>query len=444
MDAREIIARVDDALMQRGPEDGAVTVGLVRLNRLAEINELIGYETAGLLLDEFEERMRSLIRKQDALIQMDRHTMVLILRGISSSEHVALAAAKLQRIFERPIEVLNETIKVDVHAGFVMLDEGGSVARDVLRRAEAALRRAQEGRAPWVIGDEADSPGTGIDMTLRSRIEEGISQGEFVLYHQPKAHVGFGNIVGSEALMRWHVPGRGIISPMDFIPTAERSDLIRPLTWFALKAAVAECRNWPEEIGVAVNIAPVLLDDPALVRVVQDALAIFNVASARLTLEVTESGLASNPVRAFEVLSGLRQRGVRVAIDDFGTGYSSFAHFRDIPADELKIDRSFVSRMVRSDADARIVKAIIDLAHTFGMKVVAEGVEDDHTVERLKLLSCDYLQGFWLAKPLPRLEFREWLARKLGPTTTRQGAQGRPDTVHLSGAGNGHGLQRIS
>ncbi len=413
MEARDVIARLDAALLE--PRTTPLTVGLVRLDRVAEIHELIGYECAGLLLDEFGERMQSLVRKQDRLLAIDRHTVVLILRGLSSSEHVALAAAKLQRLFEPPIEVLDDVVKVEVHAGFVMLGDGPDTARDVLRRAEAALRRAQNERATWVIGADADSPGAGIDLSLRHRLEEALNQGEFVLYHQPKAHLGFGNVVGTEALMRWHAPSRGVVSPLEFMPTVERCELIRPMTWFALKSAVAECRQWPEALGVAVNIAPVLLDDAELVRVTQDALAIFDVAPARLTLEVTESGLANNPERAFATLSDLRSHGVRVAIDDFGTGYSSFAQFRDIPADELKIDRSFVQRMLRSDGDARIVKAIVDLAHTFDMKVVAEGVEDGETAERLKALGCDFVQGFWLAKPLPPAELHRWLERKLGP-----------------------------
>ncbi len=416
MDAREVVARVDAALHQPGA--GALTVGLVRLDRLAEINELIGHECASLLLDEFEERVQSLVRKQDALVPVDRHTMVLILRGLTSS-----------RITSRwPLQSCNDCSNPPSRSSTTPSKWTSMLASSCwpARRAPRPTCYAEpkwlcdarnSEHAAWVIGDGGESPGSGIDLTLRHRIEEGLSQGEFVLYHQPKAHLGFGNIVGAEALMRWHVPGRGVVSPLEFIPTAERSELIRPMTWFALKAAVAECRQWPQEIGVAVNIAPTLLDDPELVRVVHDALAIFGVAPGRLTLEVTESGLASNPARAFEVLSGLRDQGVRVAIDDFGTGYSSFAHFRDIPADELKIDRSFVSKMLRSDADARIVKAIIDLAHNFGMKVVAEGVEDAATAERLKTLTCDYLQGFWLAKPMPPIEFRDWLARKLGPST---------------------------
>ncbi len=412
-EAREVIDRVDEALLRSNA--GGFVVGLVRLDRLAEINELIGFECAGLLLDEFETRVRSLARKQDTLIPMDRQTMLLILRGVMNSEHVALAAAKLQRLFEPPIEVLNDIVKVSIQAGFVMLGTNSSPTREILRRAESALRRAQRNGAVWALGDETDAPGSGIDFTLRRRIEEGLNDGQFVLYHQPKAHVGYGNIIGAEALMRWHVPGRGVVAPTEFIGTAERSGLIRPLTWFALKAAIAECRQWPAEIGIAVNLAPSLLDDPDLVRVVQDGLAIFGVAASRLTVEVTESSVAGNRDRAFEALSELRQLGVRVAIDDFGTGYSSFANFRNMPADELKIDCSFVSRMLTEDADARIVKSVIDLAHNFSMKVVAEGVEDADTALRLKALGCDYLQGFWLAKPMPSKEFRSWLARKLGP-----------------------------
>ena len=202
--------------------------------------------------------------------------------------------------------------------------------------------------------------------------------------------------------------------PGEFIPVVERSELIEPLSWFALKSAIAQCRDWPEPLSVAVNIAPSLLNNDEIVRVTSDALAIFALAPHRLTLEVTETGFMEQPEVAFGVLGELRELGVRIAIDDFGTGYSSLSYFRDLPADELKIDRSFVANMARSRGDADIVKAIIDLAHNFSLKVVAEGVEDEQTARALCDLGCDCLQGYWFAKPMPAREYSKWLARKLG------------------------------
>ncbi len=411
MDHRELIENVRSAIA--ASKDGVAALCLVRLDRLAQINELIGYESAGLLLEEFKDRLQSMVRRNDALLVMDAHKMVLIIHGLANEQHLALAANKLERLFDTPIEVINDQVKVSVHAGFVMA--GNATAEDLLRRAESALRQAQQSRRAWVVADSSTALGEGMDWAFSQEMESALAEGEFTLFHQPKCHAAYHTIVGAEALIRWHSAKHGIVPPDQFIPCAERSGLIAPLSWFVLKAALAQCRTWPQDVGVAVNIAPVLLDGEELSQVTRDALAIFDVAPSRLTLEVTEGGIARNRDHAFALLTAMRERGVRVSIDDFGTGYSSFSHFRDIPADELKIDRSFVSRMRKSPADARIVKSIIDLAHNFALKVVAEGVEDEETADHLQHLGCDYLQGYWLAKPMSGPDFGSWLGRKLGP-----------------------------
>ncbi len=412
MDHRDLIDNLRTAIQPS--KTGVAALCLVRLDRLAQINELIGYESANLLLEEFQDRLRSMVRRNDSMLEMDPHKMVLVMRGLANEQHLALAANKIERLFDAPIEVLADQVKVSVNAGFVIADGASASPEDLLRRAESALRQAQESQRTWVLADASAPLGEGIDWAFQRQIEEALADGQFSVFHQPKCHAGYGTIIGAEALLRWHSPKHGVVPPDEFIPSAERSQLIRPLTWFAIKAAVSHCRTWPGDLGVAVNVAPNLLGDDEIVQVVRDALAIFDLPAGRLTLEVTESGIAHNRDQAFALLSTLRGLGVRVSIDDFGTGYSSFSHFRDIPADELKIDRSFVSRMRKSDADARIVKSIIDLAHTFSLKVVAEGVEDQQTADDLKKLGCDYLQGYWLAKPLAAPEFAAWLARKLG------------------------------
>jgi diguanylate cyclase (GGDEF)-like protein len=412
MDHVELIDRVRAAIKR--DDKGMAAICLVRLDRLAHINELIGYESAGLLLDEFKDRLQGLVRRTDSLITMERHKMVLVMRGLANEQHLALAANKLERLFDAPIEVIADQVKVAVHAGFVMANDDTVNPEDLLRRAESALRQAQESRRTWVLSNDATPLGEGIDWAFQRKIEAALADGQFNLHHQPKCHANYGTIIGAESLLRWHSPTHGMVPPDEFIPAAERSGVIGELTWFTIKAAVAQCSQWPQDMGIAVNISPCLLDGDEIVQVVRDALVIFDVAPPRLTLEVTESGIARNRDRAFALLAGLREHGIRVAIDDFGTGYSSFAHFRDIPADELKIDRAFVSRMRDSSADARIVKSIIDLAHNFALKVVAEGVEDAATAEDLKQLGCDYLQGYWLGKPMAGPDFDAWLKRKLG------------------------------
>jgi predicted signal transduction protein with EAL and GGDEF domain len=408
-----VVGRLETELASS--EGARPVVGLVALDRLDELRELVGHEATDLVVEEFNSRLKTFARRRDSLVSIDPDRVLVVLRGLASPEHLALAGAKIERVFAEPVEVFDQQVKISVHGGFVMPASGR--ARDVLRRAESALRKARSEHRAWAIWNEREPPGAGLDLALERRIDEGISAGEFVLYHQPKVHANYGTLVGAEVLMRWHHPQRGVVQPADFIATAERTGAIRELTHFAVKAALVECARWPVDLGVAVNLAPALLGDDEIVRVVCDALALFAVEPRRLTLEITESGLARDRDRAFSILSDLRRTGVRISIDDFGTGYSSFSHFRDIPADELKIDRSFVAHMRERDADQRIVKSIIDIGHNFAMKVVAEGVEEDDDATLLKRLGCDYLQGYSIAKPMPARDFRAWVDRRLGTAT---------------------------
>ncbi len=397
-----------------------LAIALVRLDQLHQINERIGYKCAGLLLDEFEERVRRFARRQDVVIPLERHKFGVVMRGLVNVDHLELAATKLQRMFEPPIDVLNESVRVSINAGLVPVDADSTDAEQLLRCAEVALHSARALSRCYVIGGAQTAPSSPADWTFQQELEGALAAGEFVLYFQPKVHAGFASQVGAEALLRWHSPKRGVVMPATFIGVAERSALIRPLTWFVIKSAIAQCSGWPADLSVAVNIAPSLLDDREIVDVVSDTLAIFGLPASRLTLEVTESSIMNNPAQAFTVLSALRAMNVQIAIDDFGTGYSSLSYFRDIPANELKIDRSFVSNMFTSANDAHIVKAIIDLAHTFALKVVAEGVEDAATAAKLHAMGCDVLQGYLISKPLPAADYQAWLARKLGDTNDRR------------------------
>ena len=236
-------------------------------------------------------------------------------------------------------------------------------------------------------------------------IEQAFERGEFVMYFQPQVDARFRHVTGAEALMRWHSPQRGILGPNEFIPLAERSSLIRPLNWFAIKSAISHCARWSDPLTVAVNIPPLLLQNEELIQVVQDALAIFDLPPGRLILEITENSMIEDPQNTLATLGRLRDVGVKIAIDDFGTGYSSFAYFRDLQVDELKVDRSFVSEMRTRPRDRDIVKAVIDLAHNFSLQVVAEGVEDEETAVELTALGCDVLQGFWIGRPKPADQF---------------------------------------
>ncbi|MDH3643258.1 MAG: bifunctional diguanylate cyclase/phosphodiesterase [Gammaproteobacteria bacterium] len=381
------------------------TLALVEIENAGEVSAELGHTSGELFLAEFEDRVGHLLRGQDEVIKIQPNKLCVLLRGVWDPQQIQLAGAKLTRLFEAPIEILDEEINAAVHAAFVPPGNEPVDPKMRLRIAEAGLAEARKANEPFVVRDAIGNANATVGFKRAREVELAFERGEFVMYFQPKIHAAYRNVVGAEALMRWHVPNQGVRLPGEFLPYAESASISRSLTWFSIKSAVAQCAGWPETLSVAVNIPPTLLHDPDLVPTVQDALAIFGVACERLTLEITEEAMIAHPEQALVALGSLRDAGVRVAIDDFGTGFSSLAYFRDLPVDELKIDRSFVSQMLKQPKDHGIVKAIIDLAHNFSMQVVAEGIEDEDTADALQALGCDTLQGFWIGKPIPADQF---------------------------------------
>jgi EAL domain-containing protein (putative c-di-GMP-specific phosphodiesterase class I) len=245
----------------------------------------------------------------------------------------------------------------------------------------------------------------GRERELVNRLEQALDLGELQLFYQPKVHAGYHSLIGAEALLRWHTREGESVSPGSFIPAAENHPVIRPLTWWVIKSAIARLARWPEQLSVAVNVPPNLLLDNQILSVVEDALTIHGVTPGRLTLEVTERVMVGDQDTMLEQLRQLWQLGVKISLDDFGTGFSSFAYFRELPVDEIKIDQSFVRPMLESGKDHAIVKSLIELAHNFSLRVVAEGVETLEIAKRLGELGCDVLQGYVFDRPLPVEEF---------------------------------------
>jgi EAL domain-containing protein (putative c-di-GMP-specific phosphodiesterase class I) len=241
-----------------------------------------------------------------------------------------------------------------------------------------------------------------------------IEREQLELHYQPKLHLRSGLMTRAEVLIRWNHPQRGFLGPTQFIPLAERTGLIRPLTDWLLNHALEQCRTWQQAgapVHVAVNISAKSLLDQDLPQKVHTALARWNVDPRFLKIEITESSIMADPAHALAILAMLQSMGVRLSVDDFGTGYSSLTHLRELPIDEIKIDKSFVGQMTVSEPDAAIVRTVIHLAHDLGKQVCAEGVENEATWRMLCDLGCDLAQGYWIAKPMPANELMQWLDR---------------------------------
>lgn len=355
--------------------------------------------------ETFEERTRSWLRPKDECRSRENNRICVALKGVHTKAELQLAVSKLERVFAQPMHHLGRDIPLAVAAGFAVFNSANDDTSLPLQQANIALNRAKKTSSLYEIYSPQAAADAVAEKDMLSRLERAMDNGEFHLYYQPKVHAGYRNLMGAEALIRWHDPYAGLLLPDQFMDIAERSALIQPITWWCIKSAIATLSRWPTYLTVAVNISPALLVADDIVTVVNDALDIYSVDPSRLVLEVTERIMIDNHQRVVDQLTALRGIGVKVALDDFGTGFSSLAYFRDLPVDEIKIDQVFVRHMLSSDKDLAIVKAIIDLAHNFSMKVVAEGVENFDVADKLAVMNCDTLQGYAFDTPLSLQNF---------------------------------------
>ncbi|HEU4517375.1 MAG TPA: EAL domain-containing protein, partial [Steroidobacteraceae bacterium] len=273
------------------------------------------------------------------------------------------------------------------------------------------LLEAWKTQTPTVVYTDRKTGELVAGWDLETQLANALEHGDLVMNYQPKLSLPKLEVVGCEALMRWNRPDAGNVPPEIFIDVAEMTGQIDPLTRFAFHRALRQLGEWPKNlgpVGVAVNVTPSIICNPELVEAIRAAADEYSVPLGRLTVEVTENALMMDRERSHRVLTELREMGVRISIDDFGTGHSSLAYFKRIPADELKIDKSFVMNMLAEPADARVVEQIIALGHGFGLEVVAEGVETAEAAAKLAAMGCDFAQGFHYAKPLPPKELAAW------------------------------------
>jgi EAL domain-containing protein (putative c-di-GMP-specific phosphodiesterase class I) len=306
-------------------------------------------------------------------------------------------------------------IEVSASIGIAVSPDHATEAEGLLRRADAAVQAARNlGGGASVLYSPECEPHDPARLALLGELRRALEGNELQLHYQPKIDLKTRTIVGAEALLRWPHARRGAVSPAEFVPLAEQTGLIRPLTRWVLDRAAGESCAWARagrRLPVAINISARSLQDERIVDDIEEALLTHDLRGDRLQIEVTESAVMRDAGRAAEVLASLTGRGVAVSIDDFGTGYSSLGLLRKLPVQELKIDKSFVIGMKEEGAeDTAIVRSTADLAHNLGLSVVAEGVEDQWTLDLLSTFGCDQAQGYHIAKPMPSTDFVAWLS----------------------------------
>lgn len=385
---------------------------VVDIDGFSRINAVHGYEFGDQLLRHLAAQLLAMVRKQDYVARISGDRFAVILPGVLNQGHVELAIGKLFRLLDLPFEYRGARVKIAATVGGALCPKHATQADYLLRQSEKALSSARAlgvhmDFPPEVAGDDL-SEFWDIEIELNGAIE----RGEMRMCYQPKLDAKRMLPVGAEALMRWRNRNDRSIAPDLFIPIAERTGQIKAMTLWALNTALRQAGEWQHgfgELSVAVNVPAELVSQHDLPDLVESSLRIWGSERVKLTLEITERSLVNDPRHSFRILSKLRELGVKISIDDFGTGYSCLAYFKDIPADELKIDKSFVNRLLTDTASADITTLIIDLAHRFGLTVVGEGVENEATLRALQQRKCDVLQGFLFCDALPHAEFAKWL-----------------------------------
>jgi diguanylate cyclase (GGDEF)-like protein len=407
--------RAADARMAIG---GTTALLVLDLDRFKEINDSLGHGVGDALLREVGPRLARHLRAGDLLARLGGDEFVVLASDLGEDGALALAQ-RLCTTLERPFQLAGMALSVDASVGIALGPRHSRRAEELLQMADLAMYAAKAGRRGAVVYDEERHGSGRHRLEAIAQLRRAIDGGELVLHFQPKLSLATGRVDGVEALVRWQHPERGLLFPDAFIELAESAGLMAPLTSRVLGSALAQRRAWSDrgrELTVAVNVSPSNLVDERFPDEVAGLLARHGVPATALVLEVTESLLMEDRERAVRVLVGLREAGVGVAIDDYGTGYSSLAYLATLPVTELKLDRTFVSAMTGSARAASIVTSTLQLAHALGLVFVAEGAEDQATVDALAALGCDVVQGYHLSPALPPEQLERWLdARTAAP-----------------------------
>jgi len=405
---------------QRGNKPLAIL--LMDLDRFKEINDTIGHQNGDLLLQQVGRRLQNILFKSDMVARLGGDEFAVLLPTIAAPEHTALVARKILKALEEPFVLGGLTLDVGVSIGIALSPEHGEDADLLIQRADVAMYAAKQTSSGYAVYTAEQDPHSPRRLALMSELRHAIEHGELALYYQPKIDLKAGHVIGVEALVRWNHPQRGLIPPDQFIGPAEQTGMIRPLAQWVLKEAHRQFKEWHQaklNLPISVNLSVRNLQDPQLLDQVAGLIQASGAASSWLELELTESILMVDPARAMEVLKQLSAMGIRLSIDDFGTGYSSLGYLKGLPVHEIKIDKSFVMDMRKDKNATMIVLSIINLAHNLGLKVVAEGVEDEETRDQLAAFGCDAAQGYFWSRPIPATELSRWL------TESSWGMEGR-------------------
>jgi diguanylate cyclase (GGDEF)-like protein len=408
---------------------------LLDLDHFKEINDTLGHHVGDQLLTAVAERLTRSLRPGDTVARLGGDEFAVLAVDLDGPQDALEVGQRVLDALAQPFTIDGVRLDVEGSLGISLHPQHGDHNDLLLRTADIALYAAKVERSCVRMYDPSQDSHTLERLALATDLREGLDRGQLFLHYQPQIDTESGSVIGFEALVRWQHPRLGVLMPDSFLPIVENTGLIGPLTMEVLDMALGAVALWRKaghDISVAVNLSVRHLTDLSLPQLIQDCLAKHAVPPGALVLEVTETLIMTDPGRAMGVLALLKDCGIGLAIDDFGTGYSSLAYLRRLHVNELKIDKSFVLQLATSEDDAVIVRSTIELGHNLGLRLVAEGVEDQATLDLLGSWGCDVAQGYFISRPMPGLDVLAWLADTLS-TPGRWATRGR--TMSAAAAG---------
>jgi diguanylate cyclase (GGDEF)-like protein len=399
-----------------------IAVAILDVDHFKEVNDTLGHQQGDRLLIEVGRRLSAVLGESDTIARLGGDEFALILSRVRDEHDAAAVAGRVAAALREPVRLADVPIAVDASIGLALYPHHGDDLSELMRHADVAMYEAKRAHAVHRLYSPPADPHSPHRLGLVGELREALERERLLLHYQPQISTATGAPAGVEALLRWPRADGGFVPPSEFIPLAERTGLIAPITGYVLGLALAQAREWHAEglqAPVAVNISPLTLLDESFPAQVEELLVRHRVPARLLELEITESSMLEDPERTRRVLCELDEIGVGIAIDDFGTGYSSLAQLKVLPVGRLKIDGSFVSTMIRDERDGFIVRAAIRLGHDLGMSIVAEGVEDADTLAALAELGCDSAQGYFIHRPAAPEILGAWLGGRAAPSPAR-------------------------
>jgi diguanylate cyclase len=398
--------------LQAGKRNGTRTaLLLIDLDRFKEINDTFGHHYGDELLMQVGPRLTAFLRASDTVSRLGGDEFAVLLPDVGDVDAAKAIAVKLRGALETPFRVDEVDLDVEGSVGIVLSGEHGEDPTTLLQRADIAMYVAKSQNMGVFAYDPETDGNSPARLALLGELRQALDQKQLIVHYQPKISISTGEVIGAEALVRWQHPTRGLVYPDAFIPVAEHTGLIGPLTQYVLALAVTQARTWldaGQPLPIAVNLSARNLLDDRLPDQIAALLTENRVPASLLKLEVTESAIMTDPGRAGRLLRRLANLGIAISIDDFGAGYTSLGQLKTLPVTELKVDRSFVTTMTEDPSDDLIVHSVVDLGHNLGLTIVAEGVETPGALSRLAGFGCDVAQGYHWSRPIPIAEFDAW------------------------------------